>query len=186
MDADRTMRQSPWGLAVVTLLGLAGCVPASRGWVQEQLAPVQMQVEEVRDRVAVVEQHFGRLDPKVDRILAEMEQQWQHSSVSHQHPTDARFTGTFPSPSHHPGSRPADANLDLAISGGATPAVGRTTAPVAGTTPPDCLSKALRGEPCPGRTAPPRPAPVKALKPPPPSRAAPADCLLKLLKGEPC
>jgi hypothetical protein len=186
MDADRTMRQSPWGLAVVALLGLAGCLPASRGWVQAQIAPVQTQVAEVRDRVAAVEHQFGRLDPKVDRILAEMEHQWQQSLVSSQHPADTRVTGAFSSPSHHPGNLPVKANLDLAISGGATPAVGRTTPPIGGTTPPDCLLKTLKGEPCSGRTTPRRPAPVKALKPPPPSGAAPSDCLLKTLKGEPC
>ena len=65
---------SRWGLVVVALLGLSGCLPTDRGWVQEQLAVVQMQMAVVRDRVTVVEQQFGRLDPKVDRILAQTEQ----------------------------------------------------------------------------------------------------------------
>jgi outer membrane protein OmpA-like peptidoglycan-associated protein len=68
------VRRSPWGLAVVALLGLSGCLAADRGWVREQLAPVQGRVAEVRDRVAVVEQQFRGLAPKVDRILAEVEQ----------------------------------------------------------------------------------------------------------------
>src|SRR5918998_4622318 len=68
------VRWPPWGLAVVALLGLSGCVPADHGWVQEQLAVMQMQMAMVRDRVALVEQQFGRLDPKVDRILAQTEQ----------------------------------------------------------------------------------------------------------------
>src|SRR5262245_57534651 len=62
------------GLVVVALLGLSGCLPASRGWVREQLAPVQGQVAAMRERVAGVEQQVGRLDPKVDRILAQTEQ----------------------------------------------------------------------------------------------------------------
>jgi outer membrane protein OmpA-like peptidoglycan-associated protein len=65
---------SPWGLAVVALLGLSGCLAADRGWVREELALVQIQMAAVRDRVALVEQQFGRLDPKVDRILAQTEQ----------------------------------------------------------------------------------------------------------------
>jgi outer membrane protein OmpA-like peptidoglycan-associated protein len=74
MDASGIVRRSPWGLAVVALLGLSGCLAADRGWVREQLAPVQRRVAEVRDRVAVVEQQFGGLAPKVDRILAQVEQ----------------------------------------------------------------------------------------------------------------
>jgi hypothetical protein len=179
MDAAGIMRRSPWGLAVVALLGQSGCLPASRGWVREQLAPVQVQVAEVRDRVAVVEEQFGRLDPKVDHVLAQMEQRWHQSIVSYQHPAGTRFTFPFPSPSHIPGNLPVEASLDLTITGGATPLAG-------GTTPPDCLLKTLKGEPCSGRITPPRPAPVKALKPTPPGRAAPPDCLLKTLKGEPC
>jgi outer membrane protein OmpA-like peptidoglycan-associated protein len=42
--------------------------------VQEQLAVMQMQMAAVRDRVMLVEQQFGRLDPKLDRILAQTEQ----------------------------------------------------------------------------------------------------------------
>src|ERR671934_455790 len=99
MDVGGIVRQSPWELAVVALLGLSGCLPASRGWVREQLAPVQVQVAEVRDRVAVVEEQFGFLDPKVDRILVHMEQQWQQSLVSYQHLTGTRFPVALPSPS---------------------------------------------------------------------------------------
>jgi hypothetical protein len=179
MDVGGIVRQSPWGLAVVALLGVSGCLPASRGWVREQLAPVQVEVAQVRDRVAVVEEQFGRLDPKVDRILAQMEQRWQQSIVSYQPPADAPLTFPFPSPSHSPGNSPAEASLDLTITRGARPLAGATA-------PPDCLLKTLKGEPCSGGTTPLRPAPVNALKPTPPGRAAPPDCLLKILKGEPC
>jgi outer membrane protein OmpA-like peptidoglycan-associated protein len=79
MDVGGIVRRSPWGLAA--LLGLSGCLAADRGWVREQLVPVQGQVAEVRvqvaetrNRVAVVEQQFGGLAPKVDRILAQVEQ----------------------------------------------------------------------------------------------------------------
>jgi hypothetical protein len=178
-DVGGIVRRSPWGLAVVALFGLAGCLPASRGWVQEELASVQTQMAEVRDRVVVVEQQFGRLGPKVDRILAEMEQGWQQSIVSDQHPADTSSTVASPSPSPIPGNLPAEATLDLAITGRATPRVR-------GTTPPDCVVNTLRGEPCSGRTTPLRPASLKALKSPPPSRDAHSDCLLKTLKGEPC
>jgi outer membrane protein OmpA-like peptidoglycan-associated protein len=74
MDGRGIVRRSPWALAVVALLGLSGCLATSRGWVREQLAPVQEQLAEVRDRVAVVEQQFGGLAPKVDHILAQVEQ----------------------------------------------------------------------------------------------------------------
>jgi hypothetical protein len=147
--------------------------------VREEIAPVQVQVTELRDRVAVVEQQFGRLDPKVDRILAQVEQGWQQSLVSYQHPAGTRFTFPLPSQSPISGNLPVEANLDLTITEGATPLAG-------GSTPPDCLLKTLKGEPCSGGTTPPRPAPVKALKPTPPGRAAHPDCLLKTLKGEPC
>jgi hypothetical protein len=146
------VRRSPWGLAVVALLGLSGCLAADRGWVREQLAPVQGQLAEVRDRVAVVEQQFRGLAPKVDRILAQVEQQRQQSIISYQHPV--------PSSSRLPESLPVEATLDLTITRGATPRAGGTTSP--------------------------RPAPVKALTPTPPGRAAHPDCLLKILKGEPC
>jgi hypothetical protein len=129
LDVGGIVQWSPWGLVVAALLGLGGCVPASRGWVQAQLAPVQTQVAEVRDRVAVVEQHFGRLDPKVDRILAEMEQQSQQSLVSSQPPTDTRVTFSLPSPSQIPGNLPAETSLDLTITGGATPLGGGTIPP---------------------------------------------------------
>jgi outer membrane protein OmpA-like peptidoglycan-associated protein len=73
-DVRGIVQQSLWGLALVALLGLAGCLPASRGWVQEELASVQTQMAEVRNRMVVVEQQFQRLDPKVDRNLAQVEQ----------------------------------------------------------------------------------------------------------------
>jgi hypothetical protein len=126
MDVDGIVQWSPWGLAVVALLGLSGCVPADRGWVREQLAPVQVQVAEVRDRVAVVEEQFGRLDPKVDRILTQMEQRWQQITASYQHPADTRSTFPLPSPSQIPGNLPAETSLDLTITGGATPLGGGT------------------------------------------------------------
>jgi outer membrane protein OmpA-like peptidoglycan-associated protein len=81
---------SPWGLAVVALLGLSGCVPTDRGWVQEQLAVVQIQMAAVRDRVALVEQQFGRLDPKLDRILAQTEQLASRQMDPAEHPPDGR------------------------------------------------------------------------------------------------
>jgi outer membrane protein OmpA-like peptidoglycan-associated protein len=74
LDVGEVTRRSPWGLAVLTLLWLSGCVPADRGWVRAELALMQVQVAEVRDRVVTVEQQFGSLDPKVDRILVQVEQ----------------------------------------------------------------------------------------------------------------
>jgi hypothetical protein len=127
MDVGGILRRSPWGLAVVALLGLSGCVPASRGWVREQLTPVRVQVAEVRDRVALVEEQFGDLDPKVDRILARMEQPWQQSVV--QHPADTRFTFPLPSASLIPGDLPTETSLDLMITGGAIPLAGGTIPP---------------------------------------------------------
>jgi hypothetical protein len=124
MAAGRIARRSPWGLAVVALLGLSGCVPADRGWVRKELALVQVQMAEVQDRVAQVEQQFGRLDPKVDRILARMEQPWQQGLV--QHPADPRFTFSLPSASLIPGNLPDEASLDLTITGGETPLAGGT------------------------------------------------------------
>src|SRR5918999_780579 len=91
MDMGGIVQWPPWGLAVVALLGLSGCVPAGRGWVREQLAPVQVQVAEVRDRVAVVEEQFGRLDPKVDRILAQMEQLASRQVDPAEPPADGRL-----------------------------------------------------------------------------------------------
>jgi|SRR5687767_10350156 hypothetical protein len=179
MDVGGIMRRSPRWPAVVALLGLSGCLPASRGWVRAELTPVQVQVAEVRDRVALVEEQFGHLDPKVDRILAQMEQRLQPSIVPYAHPADTRFTSPLPSPSPIPGNPPVGASLDLTITGGATPLAG-------GTTPPDCLLQTLTGEPCSGETTPRSPAPAKALKPTLPDRAAHPDCLLKTLKGEPC
>jgi hypothetical protein len=133
LDAGGIMQWSPWGLVVVALLGLSGCLPASRGWVQEQLAPVQGQVAEVRNRVAGVEQQVGRLDPKVDRILAQTEQRWQQSTASYQHPADTRSPFPLPSPSQISGNLPAETSLDLTITGGATPLGG-------GEIPPDKLT----------------------------------------------
>jgi hypothetical protein len=170
------VRQCPWRVAIVAVLGLSGCLPASRGWVREQLAPVQVQVAHVRDRVAMVEEQFGRLDPKVDRILAQMEQQ---STVASQHPANTRFTSPLPSPSNIPGNLPVETSLDLLITGGAMPLAGEAT-------PRDCLLKSSKGGPCAGGTIPPRPAPGKALKPTPSGSASLPDCLLKTLKGERC
>ena len=48
------------GLVVMVLLGLSGCLTANREWVQEQLAPVQVQVAEMRNRVSVVEEQVRR------------------------------------------------------------------------------------------------------------------------------
>ena len=129
MDVGEIVQWSPWGLAVVALLGLSGCLPADRGWVQEQLAPVQVQVAEVRDRVAVVEEQLERLDPKVDRILAQTEQRRQQSIASYQHPAGTGFTVQLPSPSQIPGNLPAETSLDLTITGGATPLGGGTIPP---------------------------------------------------------
>jgi outer membrane protein OmpA-like peptidoglycan-associated protein len=84
-------RRSPRGLAVVALLGLSGCVPADRVWVREELALVQVQMAEVRDRVVLVEQQFGRLDPKVDRILAQVEQLASRPTDPAEHPPDRRL-----------------------------------------------------------------------------------------------
>jgi hypothetical protein len=126
MDVGETVQWSPWGLAVVALIGLSGCLPANRGWVQEQLAPVQVQVAEVRDRVAVVEEQLERLDPKVDRILTQTAQRRQQSGASYQDPVGAGFTVELPSPSQGPGDLPAEAGLDFTITGGATPPGGGT------------------------------------------------------------
>jgi outer membrane protein OmpA-like peptidoglycan-associated protein len=76
---------------VVALLGLSGCVPADRTWVREELALVQVQMAEVRDRVVVVEQQFGRLDPKVDRILAQLEQLASRQPDPSEHTPDHRL-----------------------------------------------------------------------------------------------
>lgn len=96
--------QSLWGLVVVALLVLSGCMPADRWWVREELALVQIQMAEVRDRVAVVEQQFGRIDPKVDRILVQIEQLTSRQTTSAtpvgsaEYPPERRFVvdeGTF-------------------------------------------------------------------------------------------
>jgi hypothetical protein len=139
MDVGGIVQWCPWGLAAAALLGLSGCLPAGRGWVQEQLAPVQVQVAEVRDRVAVVEEQFRRLDPKVDRILTQMERQWQQSIASEQHPAGARFPVALPSPSEIPGNLPAETNLDLTITAGAMPRGG-------GALPPSKLSVEMPAE----------------------------------------
>jgi outer membrane protein OmpA-like peptidoglycan-associated protein len=85
------VRRSPWGLAVAALLGLSGCVPADRGWVREELALVQVQMAGVRDRVALVEQQFGRLDPKLDRILVQVEQLASRQMDRPEPPADSRL-----------------------------------------------------------------------------------------------
>lgn len=100
----------------MALLKLSGRVPADRGWVWEELALVQVLMAWVRDRVVLVEQQFGRLDLKVDRILTQVEQPWQQGIV--RHPSDARFTFSLPSASLIPGNLPAEAGLDLTITGG--------------------------------------------------------------------
>ena len=84
MDVRGIVRRSPWGLAVVALLGLSGCLPASRGWVREQLA-------EVRNRVVRVEQEVGGLNPKVDRILAQTEQLASRQGGTAEPPPDRRL-----------------------------------------------------------------------------------------------
>jgi outer membrane protein OmpA-like peptidoglycan-associated protein len=86
-----TVQWSRWALGVVALLGLSGCVPADRGWVQEQLAVMQAQMAMVRDRVMLVEQQFGRLDPKVDRILAQTEQLASRQMDAAEPPPDGRL-----------------------------------------------------------------------------------------------
>jgi outer membrane protein OmpA-like peptidoglycan-associated protein len=91
LDVGRIVQWSPWGLAVAALLGLSGCQPADRGWVQEQLAVVQIQMAAVRDRVALVEQQFGHLDPKLDRILAQTEQLASRQMDPAEHLPDGRL-----------------------------------------------------------------------------------------------
>jgi outer membrane protein OmpA-like peptidoglycan-associated protein len=85
------VRRPPCGLAVVALLGLSGCVPADRGWVREELALMQVQMAGMRDRVMLVEQQFGRLDPKVDRILAQVEQLASRPRDPTEHASDRKF-----------------------------------------------------------------------------------------------
>jgi hypothetical protein len=126
MDVGGTVQRSPWGLAVMALLGLSGCLPAGRGWVQEQLAPVQVQVAEMRDRVAMVEGQLERLDPKVDRILTQMEQRRRQSIASDQHPAAAGFTVELPPLSQLPGNLAVETSLDFTITGGTTPLGGGT------------------------------------------------------------
>jgi outer membrane protein OmpA-like peptidoglycan-associated protein len=84
MDSRGIVRRSPWGLAVVALLGLAGCLPASREWVREQLA-------EVQGRVVRVEQQVGSLNPKMDRILAQTEQLAARQGGTAEPPPDRRL-----------------------------------------------------------------------------------------------
>jgi len=90
LNVSGIVRRPTWALAVMTLLGLSGCLPAGRGWVREELAVVLVQMAEVRDRVAVVEQNFGRLDPKVDRILVQVEQLASRQTEPAEHPPDHR------------------------------------------------------------------------------------------------
>jgi hypothetical protein len=179
MDGRGIVRRSPWGLAVVALLGLAGCLPASRGWVREQLA-------EVQDRVVRVEQQVEGLNPKVDRILAQTEQRGQQSTVSSPHLAGTGVTFPLPSPSRMSGNLPVEVPLDFTVAAGAPPRAGGTilpsSAPVKALKPPppgravhpDCLLKILKGEPCP------------APEPRPPQRFPDKGCLLKILNGEPC
>src|SRR5919108_3117526 len=91
LDVGGIVQWSPWGLAVVVLLGLWGCLPAERSWVQEQLAAVQIQKATGRDPVALVEQHFERLDPKLDRILAQTEQLASRQVDPPEPPTEVRL-----------------------------------------------------------------------------------------------
>ena len=84
MDVRGIVRRARWGLAVGALLGLSGCLPASRGWVREQLA-------EVRNRVVRVEQEVGGLNPKVDRILAQTEQLASRQGGTAEPPPDRRL-----------------------------------------------------------------------------------------------
>jgi hypothetical protein len=144
MNVGGIVQWSPRGLAVVVLLGLSGCLPADRSWVQEQLAPVQVQVAAVRDRVAVVEEQIERLDPKVDRILTHMEQRQQQGMASYQPPAGTGFTFPLPSLGQIPGDLPAEASLDLTITGRATPRAG-------GTIPPDELTVEMPAEARPRR-----------------------------------
>jgi hypothetical protein len=139
MDVGETIQWSPWGLAVVALLGLSGCLPADRGWVQEQLAPVQVQVAEVRDRVAMVEEQLERLDPKVDHILTQMEQRRRQSIASYQPPVGTGFTVQLPSLGQTPRDLLAETGLDFTITAGATPLGG-------GTIPPDELTVEMPAE----------------------------------------
>jgi hypothetical protein len=129
MDVGGIVRRSPWGLAVVALLGCSGCLAADRGWVREQLAPVQGQMAEVHDRVAVVEEQFGGLAPKVDRILTQIEQRRPQSIVSYPPPAGAGLTFPLPAADHSPGTLPGEANLEFTITEGATPPAGGTTPP---------------------------------------------------------
>jgi outer membrane protein OmpA-like peptidoglycan-associated protein len=91
LDVGGIVQWSPWGLMVAALLGLSGCVPTDRGWVQEQLAVMQMQMAAVRDRVMLVEQQFGRLGPKLDRILAQTEQLASRQMDPAEPPPDGRL-----------------------------------------------------------------------------------------------
>jgi hypothetical protein len=91
LDVGGIMQWSPWGLAVVALLGLSGCLRADRGWVQEQLAMMQIQMAMMRDRVALVEQQFGPLDSKVDHILAQTEQLAARQMAPAEPPPDGRL-----------------------------------------------------------------------------------------------
>jgi outer membrane protein OmpA-like peptidoglycan-associated protein len=91
LDVGGIMQWSSWGLVVAALLGLSGCVRTDRGWVQEQLAVMQIQMAAVRDRVALVEQQFGRLDPKLDRIIAQTEQLASRQMDPAESPHDGRL-----------------------------------------------------------------------------------------------
>jgi hypothetical protein len=129
MNMSRIVHRSLSGLVVMVLLGLSGCLAANREWVQEQLAPVQVQVAEVRDRVSVVEEQFRRLDPKVDRIITQLAQRSQQGLASDQPPTDTRFTSPMLSPGYIPGNLQAEPDLDVIIMGGTTPLGAGTISP---------------------------------------------------------
>jgi hypothetical protein len=107
LDVGRIVQWSPWGLVVVALLGLSGCVPTDRGWVQEQLAVMQLQMAAVRDRVMLVEQQFGRLDPKLDRILAQTEQLASRQMEPAEPPPDGRLVVSSAGPRDLGGRHPA-------------------------------------------------------------------------------
>jgi outer membrane protein OmpA-like peptidoglycan-associated protein len=91
LDVGGIVQWSHWGLVVAALFGLSGCVSTDRGWVQDQLAVMQIQMAAVRDRVALVEQQFGRLDPKLDRILTQVQQLASRQIDPAEHPHDGRL-----------------------------------------------------------------------------------------------
>jgi hypothetical protein len=129
MNMGQIVQQAYWALTVTALLGLSGCLAADRGWVQEQLAPVQVQVAEMRDRVAVVEEQVRRLDPKVDRIITQMEQRSQQGIASDQPLAGTGLTSPPYFAAEIPGNLQAPPDLDFTIKGGETPVGGETRPP---------------------------------------------------------